>query len=343
VAINTTAAFAVEESSQVAAARRAALLLAGRVGFDETPAGQVALVASELATNLAKHALSGEILLRQLGGERAPDEGMGVEILAIDRGPGMPDEALSRRDGYSTAGTLGHGLGAVARQSHEFELHTHPSGTVAMARLWRDAPPPPSSRPLFDVGAVHVSKHGEDVCGDELGWRHRGDRLAVMVADGLGHGLAAHDAAHLAVKVFHDFGEEPPQRIVTDAHAALRASRGAAIAVVAVDIERGVARYCGLGNISGVILRPDGTRQSLVSQNGTAGHTASRIQEFHYPVTAGGTLILHSDGLSTHWDAQKYPGLLRRHPSIIAGLLYRDFSRRRDDVTVVVARSRSVA
>ncbi len=78
----------------------------------------------------------------------------------------------------------------------------------------------------------------------------------------------------------------------------------------------------------------------MVSHNGTAGHSAARIQEFHYPVPAGAIVVMFSDGLATQWDLQAYPGLRQRSASVIAGVLYRDFSRRRDDVTVVVARER---
>jgi anti-sigma regulatory factor (Ser/Thr protein kinase) len=335
--MNTTAAFAVGDGSQVAEARRAAHLLAARVGFSEEGCGQVALVVSELATNLAKHASRGEILLRALGGARAENERAGVEILSIDAGPGMPDFAASRRDGYSTTGTLGHGLGAIERQSHFFQVYTGTGGTVALARLWRDGPPTPADFPPLEVGVVHVSKPGEDIAGDEWSWRLRDDRLAVIVADGLGHGLSAYEAAAMAVRTFGGRHDDAPAAIVAAVHAALRASRGAAIAVLAVDLARGTARYSGLGNVSGAILNADGTRQSMVSQNGTAGHTAPRIQEFSYPVPSDSVLVLHSDGLGTHWDLAAHPGLRRRHPSIVAGVLYREASRRRDDVTIVVA------
>ena len=69
-------------------------------------------------------------------------------------------------------------------------------------------------------------------------------------------------------------------------------------------------------------------------------HTAARIQEFHYPVPSGAIVVMFSDGLATQWDLKAYPGLQQRSASVIAGVLYRDFSRRRDDVTVVVARER---
>ena len=334
--MNTTAAFPVHEPSQAAEVRRAAARLAERLALSEAEAGRVSLVVSELATNLAKHARGGEILLRSI----LPYRPAGIEVVALDKGPGIPDLALSRQDGFSTSGTLGHGLGAIQRQADFFEIYTHATGTVAVARVWRGEPPVELKQPRVEVGGVLVAKPGEDICGDDWDWRARDARLVLLVADGLGHGLSAHDAARTATGVFADAHEHDPARIVNDVHGALRATRGAATACVAVDLDRGVARYCGVGNISGVVLLSGGGRHSMVSHNGTAGHTMPRVQEFTYPVPRDAMMVMHSDGVSTHWDLGTYPGLLRRHPSIIAGVLYRDFSRRRDDVTVVVVKGR---
>jgi hypothetical protein len=162
----------------------------------------------------------------------------------------------------------------------------------------------------------------------------------IFVADGLGHGLPAHEAATAATRVFAAGHELRPGRLVEDVHAALRPTRGAAVAALSVDLERRTATYAGLGNIGGVVLHPTGARQSMVSHNGTAGATAARIQEFHYVVPSGAIVVMFSDGLATQWDLGAYPGLQQRSASVIAGVLYRDFSRRRDDVTVVVARER---
>jgi hypothetical protein len=246
--------------------------------------------------------------------------------------------AVSRRDGHSTSGTLGNGLGAIERQSDFTDIFTQPKGTAIVSRLWRDPPPPNVRVARVSVGAAHASKPGEDVCGDAWAWRLREQRLAVMVADGLGHGLHAHDAAMAATSTFERTHEHPPARIVEDTHAALRPTRGAAVAVLAADLDSRALRYCGLGNISTAIVHT--ARQSLVSMNGTAGHTAGRLQEFQYPLPPDAIIVMHSDGLATQWDLNAYPGLRARDASIIAGVLYRDFSRRRDDVTVVVAKVR---
>ena len=334
--MNPSAAYPVTELSQIGEPRRAALWLAHRMDLSETRAGQFALVVTELATNLAKHARKGEILLRALD---SPSEPPGVEVIALDAGPGIPDVALSQRDGYSTSGTLGHGLGAVRRQSDDCWIYTQPTGTVIAATVRREQPAPPPRAPL-DIGAVCVSMPGEEICGDAWTWRLREDRLAVLVADGLGHGLGAHDAARQALLTFGEEPETAPPAMLERVHTALRPTRGAAVAILAVDLERGLARYSGLGNIAAAILREDGSRQNLVSQNGIAGHAARRFQEFSYPVPPRSVIVLHSDGLGTHWNVAGYPGLLTRHPSLIAGVLYRDSSRRRDDVTVVVVRER---
>jgi anti-sigma regulatory factor (Ser/Thr protein kinase) len=338
MAVNTTAAFQVRDPSQVSEARRAVLTLAQRLGFEDERAGRAALVVTELATNLVKHARDGEILMRPLTTPTASVEGL--EIVAVDKGPGMPDFAMSRRDGHSTAGSLGHGLGAIERQADAFHLYTDSSGTATVACIYRDSRGRRTPQGPFDVGAVQVSKPAEPVCGDAWSWRMRDDRLSILVADGLGHGLHAHEAATAAVRVYEDTHPEAPATVIQDVHAALRGTRGAAVAMVAVDAARRIARFAGLGNIAGAIL--SGSRHNMVSHNGTAGHSVARIQEFNYPLPRPVVMVLASDGLGTHWDLDAYPGLRTRSATLIAAVLYRDFSRRRDDVTVVVAKDQTL-
>ena len=337
--MNVATAFTVTESSQVGTARRAAQWLADQLGFSDERAGRAGLIASELGTNLVKHARGGEILVGTL--TSSTGERQGIEIVAVDSGPGIADVPRSRSDGFSTAGTLGHGLGAIERQADAFDLYTLPSGTSIVATVYRDARRPP--RPTdeqYEIGAVTVAKSGEEVCGDGWAWRGGGRRLSILVADGLGHGLHAHEAADAAVGVFAKVHEHSPSRVIGDVHAALRTSRGAAVAMLELDHERAAANYCGLGNISTTIVSPGGKQHHLVSQNGTAGHTAGRIQQFGYAVPAGSVIVMASDGLGTHWSLAHYPGLRLKRASTIAAILYRDFSRRRDDVTVVVAKER---
>ena len=159
-----------------------------------------------------------------------------------------------------------------------------------------------------------------------------------MVVDGLGHGLAAADAAQAALRTFRSHATLPPAQLIEAIHSALRATRGAAVAIAEINHDKQQTQYCGVGNVAGVIVTPT-TRYGLVSHNGIVGHEVRKIQEFTYPWPEQALLVMHSDGLMSRWDLAAYPGLLTRHPSVISGVLYRDFTRGRDDVAVVMAKA----
>lgn len=324
----------IEEPSQIAAARRAAAQLAEHLGFSESDAGRVALVATELATNLLKHGGGGEILVRVAEAGAIS----GVELLAVDRGPGIANLGQSMRDGFSTAGSCGGGLGAIFRLAQQFDVYSSTGrGTAIVARLW----PQPDLAGLSGGGHGAVCKPHpqESCCGDDWGLKRYSTGSVCLVADGLGHGPSARAAAAQAVDILLSHALCPPQEIVGRAHDALRSTRGAAVAVAQLDHERQQLRYCGVGNIAAAIVDENGHGRQLVSRNGTAGIGAPKIMEFTYPWTSSGLLIMHSDGLKQNWDLSAYPGLGRRDPSLIAGVLYRDFNRGNDDVTVLAVKS----
>ena len=327
--------FEISESSQVAQVRRFTSELAEDAGFNESQAGGVALVTTELATNLLKHASRGEIVVRPI-----VNRGIGgVELLALDKGPGIANLAESLRDGYSTAGSAGTGLGAIARLAAEFDIQTQPAkGTAVLARLWAGKLADKSEDHIV-IGAICKPMRGETRCGDGWGCELLAERCILVLVDGLGHGTGAAAAAEVAVASVRQHRAKAPAEIVQHAHDALRATRGAALAVAEIDWAQQSLRFCGIGNICASIIAGDNLRH-LVSYNGTAGHEARKIVEFTYPWSANALLIMHSDGLMTRWNLQAYPGLLQRHPSLIAGVLYRDFVRGRDDVTVLAAKMR---
>ncbi len=330
-------ALRVTESSQIGEARRRATELAERIGFDGPGAARVALVAAELASNLAKHARDGELLVRPL--ERAGVSG--IEILALDRGPGMMNVERCFRDGFSTAGSPGTGLGAVGRLAESLEIFsTVQAGTALLARLWSRPLPVAATNEALLIGAVCLPKQGEEECGDAWAAEKGADRSVVLLlADGLGHGSGAADAARQAVASFRAKIHLEPADNLRAMHAAIRATRGAAVAVARIDLDARIVRFAGVGNVSGTIVSAEAGR-SLVSHNGTVGHAATKFQEFVYPFPPRALLILHSDGLATRWDLDAYPGLAARDPGLVAAVLYRDFKRGRDDVTVLAARER---
>jgi anti-sigma regulatory factor (Ser/Thr protein kinase) len=339
--LNESTAIAITEQSQTGEARRASLALASRLGFEETERGKIGILVTEVANNLILHAGCGVIVLRAI----AQDDSLGIEVLGLDRGSGMLDVEECLQDGFSTAGTSGNGLGAIRRLSDFFEIYSQPNkGTAVLAHLWAKSSThsPQGSRPaIIEIGVVALPKLGEEVSGDAWAWEGDTHRSLFLVVDGLGHGPAAASAAAAAIRVFHDYHHQSPQRIVEAAHAALRSTRGAALAIAEINFEQQTVCFAGIGNISASISSAT-EHHNLMSYNGTVGHEVRKIKEFTYPWYVNGMLTMHSDGISTQWKLDRYPGLSQKHPSLIAGVLYRDFYRERDDVTMLVAKGTGV-
>jgi len=338
---NTQVSLAVTEASQVAEARQRVTTLARGIGFNETDTGTVALAVTELATNLVKYATNGVLLARAV----PQIDGSGIEILALDTGPGMANVTECLRDGYSTTGSPGTGLGAVLRLSSLSDIYSlSGKGTAVLAIFQPRGAYPRRSlsvrRLPAAIGAVCLPHMGETVCGDAWGIDQRAGRVRVMVADGLGHGPLAAEAAQEAVGVFRAHSALAPAALLEVMHTALRRTRGAAIAVAEVDLTARLLHFAGVGNIAGTVLAPAG-RYGLTSHNGIVGYNLPRIQTFTHPWADTALLVMHSDGLLSRWDFDTYPGLTLRHPSLIAGVLYRQYTRGRDDVTVIAVKTQT--
>lgn len=325
----------IADSSDVGEARRIAVNLASsNSGFDEADTGRVALVVTETATNILKHAGKGQILLRPL---HELTGGPGVEVLGLDRGPGMVDVARCMKDGFSTAGSPGTGLGAISRLASTFEIYSEPKlGTAVLALvLSKSHQAAPDGR--LACRGVRVPAPNEAESGDDWSFIPTPQGIRILVADGLGHGPEAAKASREAVRVFHEKSHLPIQDMLVAAHQALASTRGAAVACAEVDLDAGMVVLAGAGNVAGLLIGL-GDSRSMLTQNGTLGGRIGTIHPFTYPWRVGGCLILYTDGLNSHVDSSNYPGLLLKHPSLIAAVLYRDFVRGRDDATVVVCR-----
>ncbi len=322
--------FRVEAAATASAVRRTAERLAVELGLPERRIADLSIVAAEVAGNLVKHADEGLVLLRTV----RTAEQAGVELIAVDRGPGMADLAVSAADGHSTAGTLGIGLGAIVRQSSWCDVHSvFGKGTVLATQVWPADPPPAAwaagvTRPLT----------GESVSGDAYSVREADGRRQVMMCDGLGHGGLAAAAAHEAIRAFQDAPAGPPAAVLELMHRRMNHTRGAAVAVAELDADAGLVRYAGLGNITGTVIPPVGSRRGMVSLPGIAGHQRRQIREYDYPITPDAIVLMHSDGVVDRWTPADYPGLLAHSPLVIAATVLRDAGVRRDDAGVLVAR-----
>jgi anti-sigma regulatory factor (Ser/Thr protein kinase) len=331
--------FAVQETSQVGAARRHAAVLCRELGVDEVCAGRVAIVVTELGKNLVLHAREGRLLI----GVVALEQRRFVEVISLDRGPGMVDTDRCLEDGYSTAGTKGNGLGAVRRLSVEFDIFSQPQvATVVLARVAAGSFPDdlrlaPCSKAVLQMAGVCLPAPEESVSGDSwaaMGQDHRG---RLIVADGLGHGPEAARAADTAVAVFTRHPDMALRELLERAHETLRGTRGAATALVDIDAVENSVSICGAGNVVGRLI--SGTEdRSLMTQHGTLGLQIRHTQETVCPWSEHAILVVHTDGIASRWSLKEVPRLLKSSAALIAAWILHLHRRGRDDATVVVAR-----
>ena len=341
----------VRDEAQVGAVRRAVHVYAGEIGFTERELAEIDIVVQEVGTNAARYAQGGGQIhfTTTLGAEP------GLELFYTDQGPGIYDLERVVRDGVSTGGSLGAGLGAVRRLTDEFEVYstiqgtgrlaslarrtTH--GTALLARKWVAA------ARLFDkthaatagrrIGVWSRPHPKEEVNGDAYFVNRRAGQTLIAVVDGLGHGAGAHEASRVALEILAGWQGESLADVFHAAHAALRPTRGAVMGACVLDTTRGSFSYAGVGNIEvRVFNAPETVRP--ISNNGTLGARLDKVRVWSYAWAEGATVVLASDGVSASWDINDYPGLLQKSPQLLAGILMRDYGRDSDDATVLVAR-----
>lgn len=319
--------FQITDASRVGEVRRFCAHATADWEWSDVDAGRLSLIVTELGTNLVRHASGGELWVAL---KPALNE---VEVLALDRGPGIADVQRSMQDGVSSgSGSPGTGLGALRRMASDFDLYSSPRGTLSLARVRpQGAPRPPLAGRL---GAVCVAAPGETECGDAWCAAQDGDRIALLVADGLGHGPDAAAASHAAVEVFaaQPFAPLPP--LVQDMHRALQTTRGAAL--FALQADDGTAmRYAGAGNIIGRLVSGVFDR-SMLTQHGTAGVQVRKAEVAQQEWVPHALIAVHSDGIASRWPSQTLIPLLQRDPALLAAALLWEHTRGRDDATVVV-------
>ena len=333
----------VEDVSAVAACRKAVQIMAERLQFPAARIGQLALAVTEAASNLHKHAEQGSLLLCVNRDGPQP----GIDLVTIDAGPGVRDVTAALRDGHSTAGTLGIGLGAIQRLADFADLYSRPGhGTSLVARFLPAGGTTPPDPPALG-GAARPPKPprwaglirpitGETECGDAYGVVLADGTVTAVLCDGLGHGPLAAAAAAAGVAAVLDDPAGEPAALLERAHRRMSGTRGGAVGVVQVGGQ--LARFAGLGNVAASVVS-DGQRKSMISIPGIAGVQARTIRQFEYEAPPGSAVILHSDGVSSRWEAAALPALEARDPLLIAAVLLAEAGVHRDDAGVLVLKS----
>lgn len=320
---------------EIVEAEGAAHALARAVGFAMNSCDEIAIVARELASNLVRHTHGGELRVRAIHSET----GHGIQLESEDEGPGIADVELALRDGYSTAGGLGTGLGAVNRLMDQLEVHARPQGgTHLICQRWlRPGSSALAARWLQFGVATRARRHAAQN-GDAFIVRQWEGAALAGVIDGLGHGLYAQRAAQAARQYLDNHFDQPLENLFRGTGRACSATRGVVMALAR--FEPDLVSIASVGNIETRLLGSS-TRASIVVRRGIVGLNAPQPVITQHAWDDRNLLVMHSDGVRALSDRQLLSAVHPLAPALIAQRLLVDLGRNDDDATVVVARKTS--
>lgn len=330
----THVGFRADDRSYFALLKKEIHAMAVDAGFSNKKVAEIDLVIAEMTSNLVKHASGGSIWVKLI-----EEAGMqGLELIAVDNGPGMQDVTRMVADGISTKNTLGHGLGSIKRLSDLFQIFSQKgSGTIVLSRIFASELPAFYS-PKAEIRSLLLPKPGEKACGDGFASTVSHTHYRFFLGDGLGHGPEAEAAVVKACDAFVHCTETNPVDILRHINSAVKKTRGLVGTVVVFDIENKLWQLCGIGNISTRIIGPSNAK-SYTAYNGIIGlNVPNTLSHQEVPYEKGQCLIMCSDGLKSRWDIQKYPGIMRYDPAILTALLVKEFTRNTDDMAAVACK-----
>jgi anti-sigma regulatory factor (Ser/Thr protein kinase)/serine/threonine protein phosphatase PrpC len=328
----------VVHGSDVNEAHQRAQAMALAIGFDETAGAEVALAVRELGANLLKHTKGGTLTLTPLVDGRR----VGMQVISQDRGPGIADVEQALRDGFSTAGGLGYGLGAVNRLMDEFDIVPEPGtsgGTWIACRRWLRADVHRTMPGPLTFGAASRPHPRMTENGDAFVIKYWGEGALVAVIDGLGHGPFARRAAQTARQYIESHVDQPLDLIFRGVGRACRATRGVVMALARFDWGGTRLTFASIGNIE---VRVFGSVEPMdfAIRRGIIGVNAPNPVVTQHRWQPNHVLVLHSDGVTTRWRWEDFRDLGSTSASVMAQRLLQALAKDDDDATVLVVKGR---
>jgi len=337
--------FKINNDWDIGHTRRYVVEESKKLGFNSTELGEISIVINELCTNFIKHeAVEGTLIFKTL----IETDKIGIEIIAQDKGPGIQDVDEVIKNGVSSKGTMGGGVGAIKRLMDSFEIYSNyssleskhpdlaPIGTMIIIKKWihnnlklkeNDIKFSILSRPHPGLG----------VNGDYYYIKKLKDRYIFAVIDGLGHGAEANLASKLVSEIINENTHKAIEDIFISVNNGILATRGAVAGIILIDTDKKEFQYSAVGNIEFRYIL-NGTTQRLICTNGILGTYYSNGIRVHKKIYEKGTVItMCTDGIMNKWDFTSYLDIDLTNPSVFANSILKDFGKDNDDATILVA------
>jgi len=338
----------VENESDIGVCRRKGVSLAKQIGFNEVKTEEIAILISELVTNVLKHGGgTGKIVICQI---EDTEKQKAIEIWCCDSGSGITDLHKSMQDGITEKDSLGIGLGTIRRFSDEMEINpvsssafkdlyfsgSHDYKHCVRTLKWVPIKSWVGINKKLVVGAASRCYPGEQLNGDAFLVNNVSAHVCITaVIDGLGHGKEANLAAELVKENILLKSNLPLDSLMNHIHHAIKGTRGAVIGLARINTETNRLSFSGIGNIEGFILTKV-EKKTLLSFGGIIGHNMRTPRVFESDFEPGDTLCMYSDGITSRWRAENFNW--DEPPQKNAELILSTHSRLNDDATILIIR-----
>ncbi len=339
----------IDHESDIGICRRKGVALSKQMGFDNVKQGEIAILISELGTNVLKHGGGkGKIVISQIENEQKKKA---IEIWCCDSGNGIPDLQNALVDGFSKKNSLGIGLGAITRLSDEIEINPisqsyfqdeYFSGQTNFNHCLRSVKWVPANNKIIlnnniVTGAVSRCHPGEHLNGDAFLVVNVDSNITVAsVIDGLGHGKEANLASEKAKEQIILKSDLPLDSLMKYVHNSIRGTRGATIGLAKINTSTNKLQFSGIGNIESFIITDEG-KKTLLSFGGIMGHNMRTPRVFDFDFLPGNTLCMYSDGITTRWRHEEIDW--EASPQKISEHIIDNHSRPNDDATILIIRN----
>lgn len=186
----------------------------------------------------------------------------------------------------------------------------------------------------MDIEIAKRPMLGQTVCGDVASVIHTNDGgVLIVLADGLGHGTMAHEAAEAFCAFAELHATRPIEAIMREGSLAIAATRGAAAALLRIGDGGTRLSFCGIGNIEVQANSVDAIRP--ICMPGIVGRPLRKVLSFDYALSCGDLLVAHTDGISSRFRLEKYA----HFPAVeAADRILSEHGKGHDDATCIVIR-----
>ncbi len=296
--------------------------------YDRVDTEQMVLACSEIGHNALRHGKGGTAVIYEL------KEGKVIRVVIRDKGPGIPNIDLAKREGYTTVKTsLGLGLEGAQRLVDHFEINSKTSeGTEVILEKYRPLP-----KEIVDYGLVSIPDNQYNYNGDQYVLKeYDGDSLLIGVIDGPGQGYDAHSIAQTCKQ----FVENNYRKSLTELLAALNSlmkesndETGITCSLARITPKK--ITYAGLGDTHAYIEIDNTTSVTLRNQEGRAGYV-HRIKKDKMTDSFSKSVqvIICSDGIKTiHENIDN-----NNNAQQLANTLFDRYHRPHGDATIIIAK-----